>query len=86
LGVWGVFGGTKTPKHQLKTELEILFDSIENYQKKKKSDRLQVNIAHTYVFPLCKNWVRRERVGGFFLMGWSLSVDVSVNWRGFAVG
>jgi hypothetical protein len=20
LGVWGVFGGTKTPKHQLKTE------------------------------------------------------------------
>ena len=22
LGVWGVFGGAKTPKHQLKTELE----------------------------------------------------------------
>jgi len=23
LGVWGVFGGTKTPKHQLKTKKEI---------------------------------------------------------------
>ena len=35
LGVWGVFGGTKTPKHQLKTELT----------KPKKTDNLKIAVS-----------------------------------------
>ncbi len=37
LGVWGVFGGTKTPKHQLNTELEIQKHYKSPFNKKRKT-------------------------------------------------